>query len=155
VTKEIVQNHVTDVAYVTLLSKNYKVQRTAELLLLAYYIWVNQSVTTRRHVACNGTNAYKILVGKSNGEKPLLRPMPQIRLSPLPQFPTLLLRFLWLVFNQAPRDKNRGIVTVLKCMKQYTFTSQYASVMIWYSKGHSPSWEANGFPASQEIPSIV
>ena len=40
-------------------------------------------------------------------------------------------------------------------MKLYTSTSQYASVMVWYSKGQSPSWEANGFPASQEIPSSL
>jgi len=38
---EIVQNHVSDVGYVTLLSKNYMIQRTVEILLLAYYIRIN------------------------------------------------------------------------------------------------------------------
>jgi hypothetical protein len=77
---EIVPNHVSDVSYVTPLSNNYMVQHTVEPQLLACYIRVIKSIATKRHVARNGKNAYKILAGKSNGEKPIVRSMPQIRL---------------------------------------------------------------------------
>ena len=126
VTMERVQNHVSYVSYFTPLSKNYIVQRT----VWSFSSSPIQSVTIGRHIARNGKCAHKILVGKYNGKKNHLQDLcHRSDLSPPPQTPPCYLGYYDWFSNQAPRDKNRDIVTGLKCMKKYTSTPQYASVM--------------------------